>query len=120
MSVLKWIWGLLRRLWGLVDHLVRFVVGIASSVMAWVIAGFAWLVHSLFQYVGAYFQGLFESLEGISVGNLQVEPLANWLGRDVLALDVGWECVIICISVWFATKLARLSFTWVRLIIDLL
>ena len=78
------------RLWGLVDHLVRFVVGIASSVMAWVIAGFA-LARSIpsFSMSALTFKGLFESLEGISVGNLQVEPLANWLGRDVLALDVG-------------------------------
>ena len=39
MSVLKWIWGLLKRLFSFVDYIVRFLVDIFSSVLAWIIAG---------------------------------------------------------------------------------
>lgn len=120
MSVLKWIWGLLKRLFSFVDYLVRFVVDIFSSVLAWLIAGFAWLIHQVFQYVGEFFYNMFASIEDVAVGGLPASSLADWLGRDVLALNVGWECIIIAISLWFASRLARLGVSFVRVLIDLL
>lgn len=120
MSILKFIWGLLRKLWGLVDHLVRFLVGIFSSVLSWVLAGIVYLLHLVFSYVGDFFSGLFEDAAGISLGSLEVPPLAHWLASDLIALDVAWECLIIYFTVWIATRVARASFSVVRLVIDLL
>lgn len=120
MSLLKWIWGLLKRIWHFLDYLVRFVVDIFSSVLAWVIAGLAWVVHEVFQYVGEFFYNFFAQLEDVSIDSLPSQPLADWLGRDVLALDVAWECVIVVVSLWFAAKIARLGVTPIRVLLDLL
>lgn len=120
MSVLKWIWGLLQKMWHFIDHLARFLVDIFSSVLAWIIAGLAWVVHSIFHYLGEFFYNFFAQLEDVTTGSLPAQPLADWLGRDVLALDVGWECIIIIVSLWFAAKIARLGVTPIRVLIDLI
>lgn len=120
MSVLKWIWGLLKRLLAFLEYLVSFVVQIFSSVLAWLIAGLSWLIYAVWDWVGDAFENVFDQLLNIQVGGLPVQPLADWLGHDVLALDVAWTSLAICLSAWFAAKLARLSMTFVRLVIDLL
>lgn len=119
MSVLKWIWGLLKKCWVLLAHLANFVCDIFSSVLAWVIAGIVYVIHLVFQYVGDYFEGLFENLAEISLQGISVPPLATWLAKDLLALDVAWECLVIFLVAWFGTRIARLSFSAVRTIIDL-
>lgn len=119
MSVLKWIWGLLKRLFSLVDVAVRFLLEIVSSVLSWIIAGLAYLIHLVFAYVGEFVEGVFENLTEISLGGISVPPLALWLAKDVIALNVAWECFVIYFSVWVASRIARSSFAAVRLILDL-
>lgn len=120
MSVLKWIWGLLKKVWIYLAHLVHFIVDIFTSVLSWVIAGVIYVVHLVFQYVGQFYEGLFENLEEISLQGISIPPLATWLARDLLALDVAWECLVIFLVAWFGTRVARLSFSAVRAILDLL
>lgn len=119
MSVLKWIWGLLKKLLFFVDYVVRFLLEIFSSVLSWVIAGVAYLVHLVFQYVGEFFESLFENLADLSLGDIPVSPLATWIAREVIALPVAWECFMIYFAAWVATRIARSSFACVRLLIDL-
>lgn len=120
MSVLKWIWGLLKKLLGFYAYLVRFLLTIFSSVLSWLIAGIAYVVHLIFDYVGDFFEALFENLVDVSLQGIPFASLATWLARDVVALDVAWECFMIYFSVWVASRIARSSFACVRLLIDLL
>lgn len=120
MSVLKWIWGLLRKIWAYIDKFVRFYFGILSSVLAWIIAGIAWLIHQVANWFGEAIYNMFAQIESIQIGQLRVSPLADWIGRDVLALDVAWECIIVAISLWVASRIARLTGSGMRLVIDLL
>lgn len=120
MSVLKWIFGLLRKLWAMLAQGIQFLVGVASSVVAWVVAGVLYLLHNVFDYVGDFFEGLFESAAGVTLGSLQVPPFARWLAVDVVALDVAWEIVVIYFAAWVLTRVARASFSCVRAILDVL
>lgn len=120
MSVLKWIWGLVKKLFFALDYLVRYVLQLLSSLLTWIIAGLAWLVHLIFQYVGGFFNDLFANLEDISIPGLQSNTFAIWMARDLLALDVAWECVAIFFSVWVASRIARASFAAVRAILDII
>lgn len=120
MSVLKWIYGILRKVVQPFLWLVNFLSEIFSSVLAWAIAGLVYLLHSVYGWLGDFFEGLFENAAGISLGTLQVPPLARWIAKDLLALDVAWECLAIFIGVWIASRLARASFSFVRLVLDLL
>lgn len=118
MSLLKWIWGLLRRFFSFLNTAIQFLLNLASSVLAWVIAGLAYLVHLVFDYVGDFMEGLFENLSTISLQGYPVSNLASWIARDIVALDVAWECFMIYFSVWVASRIARSSFAAVRLILD--
>lgn len=120
MSVLKWIWGLLKKIFGFLDYLVRFVVDIFSSVLSWIIVGLAWIVHLVFQYVGEFFYNLFAQAETVTVGDLPSNSLASWIARDLIALDVAWECFAIFFAAWVATRLARASFAAVRAVLDII
>lgn len=120
MSVLKWIWGVLERQFGWIKHLISFTTHIFSSVLGWVIAGLAFIVHLVFQYVGEFFSNLFASAESAVLPQIPSNGLANFLADDLLALPVAWECLVIFISVWIASRIARASFGAVRAIIDLL
>lgn len=120
MSVLKWIWGLLRELFSWLRHLVQFVLDSVSCALTWIIGGIAYLVHSLTVYVGDFFEGLFENLTQVSLAGYPVSSLGIWIARDIVALDVAWECFAIYFSVWVASRIARSSFAIVRLILDIL
>lgn len=120
MSVLKWIWGLLKQVWTYLRPLATFLLHIFSSALSWIIAAFIYVVHLIFQYFGEFFQGLFEDLEEISLDGISIPPLATWLAKDLLALDVAWECLVIFLLAWFGTRIARMSFAAVRTILDLL
>ena len=120
MSTLKWIWGILKQIWTYIRPFVLHSLGVATSALAWGIAGLIYVVHLLFQYIGGYFQNLFEDLEEISLQGISIPPLATWLAKDLLALDVAWECLVIFLLAWFGTRIARMSFSAVRAILDLL
>lgn len=119
MSVLKWIWGLIRRFYSYLHRTLNFLVGVASSVVAWVVAGLAYVIHLVFQYVASFVEGIFQNLSEISLEGYPVSPLANWLLHDVIALDIAWECFLIYFAAWVATRIARSSFAAVRLILDI-
>lgn len=118
MSLLKWIWGLLKKFFSFLHRAVGLLVDMASSVLAWIIAGLAWIVHLVFQYVGDFFEGLFENLSEIALDGIPVAPLASWIARDIVALDVAWECFMIYFAAWVAARIARSSFAAVRLLLD--
>lgn len=120
MSVLKWIWGVLQSQYRWIKHVILFTTHIFSSVLGWVLVGLAYLVHLVFQYTGEFFSNLFQSAESAVLPQTPTNGLANFLADDLLALPVAWECLVIFISVWIASRIARASFGAVRAIIDLL
>lgn len=120
MSVLKWIWGLLKKVWSLLDYVVRFLVEIFSSVLGWAIAGLSYVIHLVFQYVGEFFLNLFSAAQSTVLPSLPSNGLANFLARDLLALNVAWECLVIFVSVWIASRIARASFGAVRAVLDII
>lgn len=120
MSVLKWIWGLLRKLFAAVDFFIRFFLQILQSLLTWVIMGLTWLIHLVFEYIGDFFYDVFSNIQSVSIPTIPYYHFAVWLGKDLLALNIAWECVIIFFSAWVATRVARASFAAVRVILDLL
>lgn len=120
MSLLRWIWGLLKQLLQWVWNILAFLAELAQSVVAWIVAGIAYLVHLVVSYVGGLIVGAFEAAEDVALPDLPVYPLAHWLAHDLLALDIAFAVFAIYVSVWVATRIGRASFSVVRLMIDLL
>lgn len=120
MSLLKWIWGLLKKVFNYLSVGVRFILEIFSSILTWIIGGIAFVVHLGMQYLGDFFVDLFSDLESLSIGTLQTNALAQWLARDLLALNVAWECLILYFSVWVAARVARGGWTVFRFVLDVI
>lgn len=124
VSVFKWIWerclSALRWLLTLCKSILDAVAGLFSSVVTWILAAVAWLIHFVVDYVGDIVDEALGNLLQINLPSLQVVPFAQWIARDIVALDVAWDCFTVYFSVWVATRLVRGSSTAVRLILDIL
>lgn len=124
VSVFKWIWerclSALRWLLTLCKTILDAVVGLFSSVVTWILAALAWLIHFVVDYLGDIVDEAIGNLLQVNLPSLPVFPFAQWIARDIVALDVAWDCFIAYFSVWVACRLVRGSSTAVRLILDLL
>lgn len=124
ISVLKWIGerclAALRWLMTLCKTILDAIVGLFSSVVTWILAGLAWLINFVVDYVGDIVDDALGNLLQVNLPTLQVFPFAQWIARDIIALDVAWDCFVAYFSVWVATRLVRGSGTAVRFILDIL
>lgn len=119
-SVLKMLLAFVRRGGHTLKDFFQFVRGIVTSALSWLVLGISWAVHTLVGWLGQYTYDFFQDLAEASLGGLQTVPLATFLARDVVALDVAWECTLIGFGIWVVHRIARLSVVWIRTILDVI
>lgn len=124
VSVLKWIGNRLlsavRWLLTLCGTILDALAGLFSSVVTWILVGLSWLINFVVDYVGDIVSEALGNALQVNLPSLQVVPFAQWIARDIIALDVAWDCFVAYFSVWVATRLVRGSSTAVRFILDIL
>lgn len=116
----KWVYKWLRKLAEFVGTVINLLTTVASSVLAWVVAGIAWLIDLFLGWIGDSVYNFFAQWQDVTIGELPVYPLADYIARDVLALDVAYTCLLLYFSVWLSVRVARLGFTFIKFVLELL
>lgn len=120
MSLLRWIWGLLKQIGHFVLKGLEWLWLALTSLVTWICAAIAYVIEQIYEWFEDLvdnFCGLFEDMAFEQFP--QSTPLASWLLHDVVAIDVAFEVLAAVALVWIAAKLARLAMVPIRAVLDI-
>lgn len=120
VSLIKWIGKLLKKIGEFLIWTLNLLGQLLSSLLAWVVAGLAWVIYQVFGWIGNALNNFFGTLADFATGDLPVQPLANFIVMDVLALDVAYTAFAVYFSVWLACRANRAFGIVIRGVLDII